>query len=153
EGVLVSGAEDDTICVWNLEVGTPSEIHRSSEGWSLSLATSREFPGYLAAGFGSGAITLFHSSVRKPTRKLRGHTSWIDGLAWHPVSGQLASGSGDNTIRIWNTETGKHVAVLEGHTGQVRSVACSANGGLLASKSDDDTVRLWDTRSWRPVET
>jgi len=153
EGGLASGAEDDTIRVWDLHKRTPAETHRSSEGWCLSLATAPGLPGYLAAGFGSGAIALFSSSVNKPVRKLRGHKSWIDALAWHPDSGQLVSGSGDKTVRIWNTETGKQVAVLEGHTAQVRSVACSADGHLLASKSDDDTVRLWDMRTWHPVDT
>jgi WD40 repeat protein len=87
---------------------------------------------------------------------LRGHTGYINRIAWSPDRQYLASPSEDNTIRIWDVERGECVAILKGHENRVFCVAWSPNGRMLASgsgypsgfaESTDNTVRIWRTRA------
>jgi WD40 repeat protein len=146
--VLISGGEDDRVVVWTL--GAAAHGFQSQEGWVLSLAASPGKDGGLAVGHATGLVSVrrFGKDLHK---RFKGHTKWVDSLAWTPDGKILVSGSGDKTIRVWDAATRKTIARLEGHTAQVRAVAISADGRLLASKADDYTVALWDMKDWRLV--
>jgi WD40 repeat protein len=75
---------------------------------------------------------------------LRGHSDWINRIAWSPDGKILASGSEDQTIRLWDVQTGRSLRTLGGHSKAVFSVAWSPDGKTLASSSDDKTIRLWN---------
>lgn len=75
---------------------------------------------------------------------LKGHTKWINEIAWSPDGKFLASGSGDKTVRVWDAETGELHKLLEGHREFVGCVAWSPVGQKLASGDGDGSVRIWD---------
>ena len=79
-------------------------------------------------------------------RELKGHTSYVYGVAWSPDGRRLCSGSWDDTVRLWDAETGETIRTLQGHNGDVRCVAWSPDPDRqhIASGSDDRTVRIWD---------
>lgn len=80
-------------------------------------------------------------------RKLYGHDSVINRVAWSPKENVLASTSFDKTVKLWDLrERGAMARVLEGHTDWVSSVTWSPTGDALASGSGDGTIRLWDAR-------
>ena len=68
---------------------------------------------------------------------LRGHTNWIQSIAFSPDGQYLASGSDDHTIRLWDVKKGAHLNTLRGHTNSVQSIAFSPDGQSLASGSTD----------------
>src|SRR5258708_3264177 len=75
---------------------------------------------------------------------LKGHTYWVQSVAYSPDGQHIVSGSSDNTIRIWDAETGAPVGEpLKGHTSQVQSVAYSPDGQHIVSASNDQTIRVW----------
>ena len=90
-------------------------------------------------------VHLWHLTNRQQVTTLKGHTRYIESLAFSPDGHTLATASADNTGRLWDTSTGQHKATLVGHTHAVTSVAFSPDGRVLATGSCDDTVRLWDT--------
>ncbi|KAG6328967.1 hypothetical protein ID866_10121 [Astraeus odoratus] len=77
--------------------------------------------------------------------QLKGHTDWVNSIAFCPSGKRIASGSADMTVRIWNVDSGAQIgSPLQGHTSRVRSVAFSPDGTRIVSGSDDNTVRVWD---------
>jgi WD40 repeat protein len=67
---------------------------------------------------------------------LRGHTHWIESVAFSPDGQYLASGSEDSTIRVWLVSTGAAVGdPLRGHAGAVASVCFSPDGQRIVSGS------------------
>jgi hypothetical protein len=73
----------------------------------------------------------------------RGHTDWVDGVAWSPDSTRIASASSDKTAQVWDAANGGHVFVYNGHTNYVVTTAWSPDGTRIASSSYDDTVQIW----------
>ena len=80
----------------------------------------------------------------------RDHKSWVNGVAWSPISPRIASASNDQTVQVWHTSHGRElfpdnkvVFTYNGHTEWVRSVAWSPDGSRIASGAHDGTIRVW----------
>ena len=99
-------------------------------------------------------------------RTLKGHSNWVDSVAYSPDGQTVASGSNDKTIKLWNVKTGKLLQTFEGHSKWVNSVAYSPDGQTLASGSNDnsvgevlasgsfdDTIKLWNVKTGKLLQT
>jgi len=86
---------------------------------------------------------------------LRGHESWIRGLAFHPREPKLFSGDYHGKILCWryDAETPTPERTINAHDGWVRMVAVSPDGRLLASCGNDNLVKLWSTADGSLVRT
>ena len=93
---------------------------------------------------------------------LKGHSDWVQSVAFSPDGKLLASGSSDGTVKLWDAATGSTLQTLDGGSLEVGPVAFSPNGKLLASGSLDGVVRLWDVaagsvkrmlKGWDAVES
>ncbi|HEY9695857.1 MAG TPA: NB-ARC domain-containing protein [Trichocoleus sp.] len=106
----------------------------------------------LATGIDSD-VCLWQVAEGKPLITLKGHTAWVQSIAFSPDGKLLASGSYDHTIRIWDVQTGQCLKTLRGHTSWVQSVcfgsseSASSEPLLLVSGSHDRTVRFWDVQA------
>jgi WD40 repeat protein len=83
---------------------------------------------------------------------LKGHSDWVQSLAFSPDSKWFASGSTDKTIKLWVTATGKLLGTLR-HGYAVNAVDISSDGVWLASVGDDGGVRLWEAKTGAPRGT
>ncbi len=95
---------------------------------------------------GSNVHVIEPGSPAKRTL-LKGHSSRVLSLNFHPSEKWLASASADSTVKIWDVKTQKIVRELKGHKGPVRSVRFSPDGRYVASAGVDRVVRIWKTAS------
>lgn len=116
-----------------------------------------------------GLAKLFSIPDCKEQAVLKGHTSRVLDVAFHPASGcglspagaNIATGSQDSTVRLWSLENTEAVATLSGHGDRLARVRFHPSGRLVASTrysvlseawvlitdgilSFDRTWRLWD---------
>jgi WD40 repeat protein len=165
-GILASGSEDKTICLWQLnKTGIADKISRENLSpiqllghtgcvWSLAFSRNGKI---LASGSSDQTIRLWDISNRHCLRILSGHDSWVLSVAFSPIpphppykGGILASSSADQTIRLWDITTGECIKTLFGHQGLIWSIAFSLDGKILASASEDGTVKLWNLQNLTP---
>ncbi|KAJ5159658.1 uncharacterized protein N7482_006662 [Penicillium canariense] len=103
--------------------------------------------GQLLACNSGRAVWLWDANTWTLKRTLKGHSDWVQTVAFSPDGQRLASGSSDSSIRLWNTSTWTLTQILQGHSDWVTSLAFSPDGRLLASSCLDNKVNLWDIPS------
>jgi WD40 repeat protein len=163
---LISGSEDKTVKVWNLDEKDPkfeTLLEHQDRIRSVAISSNEQI---LAVGGGKGEIMLknlgdfgltqYYST--KPDKILPVKTHGIGSLAFRPNSQShiLAVGDWDHKIQIWNLpdniwdyedinlSSNITPLILGGHTGGISSLSFSQDGNYLASASHDGTVRIWE---------
>ena len=156
--ILVSGASDGTLLLWNLQAGNPQpafavRTHRHQIS-SIAFTPDGRF---LASGSWDNDAKVWsvasgsHQMALKEIATLVGHDDAVLSLAFSPDGKLIASGGWDNRILIWDRESGRQLRELTGHKGGVLSLAFSDDGARLASGSEDRSARVWDVDTGRPV--
>ncbi|KAF5337789.1 hypothetical protein D9758_016297 [Tetrapyrgos nigripes] len=143
---VVSGSDDKTIRIWNVETG---EEEKKLEGHSRlvrSVAFSADGQ-RVVSGSEDKTIRIWNVETGEEEKKLEGHSHWVTSVAFSADGQRVVSGSSDKTIRIWNVETGEEEKKLEGHSHWVTSVAFSADGQRVVSGSSDKTIRIWNVET------
>ena len=142
--ILVSGAEDGLIKLWDLESGDclqslkghfkcVNEVCWSSDGKLLgNFSTLKR----IATGSSDATIKLWRdecaSSQMECIKTLMGHDDTISSLIFSKDSNFLYSASKDQTVRVWDLRAGFSVATLE-HTDWVRSLDLSGDSILATA--------------------
>ena len=104
---------------------------------------------HIISGSSDHTIRIWDAETGAPVgNPLKGHTGWVQSVAYSPDGKRVISGSNDHTIRIRDAETGASVGnPLNGHIDYVQSVAYSPDGQHIISGSDDRTIRIWDAEA------
>ncbi|MEH2440508.1 MAG: hypothetical protein V7K16_09440 [Nostoc sp.] len=90
-------------------------------------------------------------AIGEQIHTLRGHSKYVNSVAFRPDGKTLASGSDDWTIKLWDVDTGREIYTLG--SGQVYSVAFSPDGKTLASGGEECGIKLWDLGTGRKIYT
>jgi WD40 repeat protein len=124
---VVSGSNDNTIRIWNVERGKEEQKLKGHSSQVNSVAFS---PDGLQVVSGSNDKTIRIWNVKRgdEEQKLEGHLSSVSSVAFSPNGLQVVSGSRDNNIRIWNVERGEEEDKLLGNSSSVASLAFSSDG-------------------------
>ena len=148
---LVSGSQDKTVRLWNVETGELIHILQEHTNVVLSVAFSPD-GNTIASGDDNRTIWVWDAHTNQMRYKRRRRLSYTYGsevysLAFSPDSNILASGVRNNTILLWDVSTGELLRSTGGHEWGVRAVAFSSDGITLASGDGDGRVRLWGART------
>ncbi|KZP04863.1 WD40 repeat-like protein [Athelia psychrophila] len=150
--LLVSGSEDCTVRIWDLENSTQVwKRPRRHDGPVFSVAFSHS-GSLIAAGSADGYVKVWDASPKQTTWK-RDPVPDIEALAWAVALSadgeRIAHGiTRDHTILMWCiSRDGAEEVVLEGHRGPIRAVVFSSDGLTLSSGSQDNDIIVWDVVS------
>lgn len=96
---------------------------------------------------GIGEVAAWYELFKRGTLlyTYRGHSSWVNSVAWSPNGHFVASASDDGTVQIWDGGDGGSIYTYQNHTGSVNAVAWSPDEQRIASASaNDGTVQVWN---------
>lgn len=86
---------------------------------------------------------------------LKGHNSWVRGLAFSDGGKTLWTAGYDGKVIAWDAdaENPSPKLTLDAHDGWVRAVVVSPDGKLLATCGNDNLVKLWSLPGGKPLRT
>ncbi|WP_185711165.1 NACHT domain-containing protein [Arachnia propionica] len=100
---------------------------------------------------GGNLVRTWDLRTGKKIHTLKGHTSSVTAIAYHPDGNTLTTATEDGTAIIWDTHTATPIHTLTRHTNSVTAVAYHPNGDTLTTTSDDGTAIIWDTHTGKPL--
>jgi len=108
----------------------------------------------LISGSDDNTLILWNPTESKqPIKRLTGHQSLVNHIAFSPDARFFASASFDKKVKLWDGKTGQYLATFTGHVGSVYRIAWSSDSRYLCSASKDSTVKLWQIGQKNAVET
>lgn len=158
QGMLVSGAEDKTICTWDIQSnamksGGSLDQLCTYEGHSdvVEDVAWHNFHGSIFGSVGDDRKLLIwdtrEKDRKKPLHKVDAHKAEINCLSFNPFSEFiLATGSADQTVALWDMRNlTQKMHSFENHSDEILQVEWSPfNEAILASASADRRVNIWN---------
>ncbi|MBE9089179.1 hypothetical protein IQ232_05085 [Microcystis aeruginosa LEGE 11464] len=149
---LVSGSDDNTIKLWNVETGQEIRTLKGHHGNVTSVNFSPDGK-TLVSGSWDRTIKLWNVETGQEIRTLKGHHGNVISVNFSHDGKTLVSGSWDGTIKLWNGSTGQEIRTLKGHDSDVESFNFSPDGKTLVSGSWDGTIKLWNGSTGQEIRT
>jgi WD40 repeat protein len=150
--VIVSGGDDRTVRVWDLETGSPvlEPLTGHNDTVTAVAVGQRHGQPVIVSGGDDGTVRVWDLETGSPVLEpLTGHDDTVTAVAVGQRHGQpvIVSGGFDATVRVWDLETGSPVLEpLTGHDDAVTAVAVGQRHGqpVIVSASFDEQLRVWD---------
>jgi WD40 repeat protein len=148
EGLVVSGAQDDTIRVWDPRTGRQRHVYPTKHPVGPSaLAVSADGHLVATADFNRGVVLLHERDTGRLVRTINSGESSVSALAFAPRGHTLAvaaHGAG-RFVGLWDANTGHELRRFNHVTG---GMAFSPDGLSLATLNG--FVQFWNIRNGRP---
>jgi len=143
---LVSGSDDMTCVVWDVERGLPVQTLAGEHEEAVYGVKFHKQDACLVASVAFDRMGfLWDLRQKSAALRLEGHRDDVIGLDFSPCGKFLATGSDDSTCRLWDLRrTFTTVDELQ-HAMEVKRIAWSPCGRWLAAGSSDCTAYVWNT--------
>jgi WD40 repeat protein len=151
--VIMSGGDDGTVRLWDLESGD-ALTSLTGHGGGVSAVAVGEQDGrpVVVSGGGDGMVRVWDLETGESALDpLAGHDGGVSAVAAGARHGRpvVVSGGGDGTVRARDLESGDTLTLFTGHEGGVSAVAVGEQDGrpVVVSGGGDGTVGVWDLES------
>jgi len=157
--VLVSGASDGAVRIWDPVTGSPigESLHRHGHA-VYAVATGRTGNrDIIVSGSRDGTVRTWDAANGNPTGPLlAGHDSAVTAVATGRIGNRevIISGYRDGTVRTWDAVNGKPAGpALTRHHSEVTAVATVQDGDrdILITGYRDGTVQIRDAATGNPA--
>ncbi len=139
---IVSGGDDGTLRLWNLQGQQIGKSFEGHTGWVWSVACS-PMGNCIVSGGDDGTLRLWNFQGQQIGKPFEGHTGLVRAVTFSARGDCIISGGEDGTLRLWNLHGRQLGRDCKGHS-KVFSAACSPAGDCIVSGGDDGVLRLWD---------
>ena len=143
---IVSGSEDQTLRLWDLEGNPIGQPFKGHKGRVNSVAFSPNGKFIVSGSEDETTLRLWDLKGNPVGQPFKGHEGGVNSVAFSPDGKSIVSASRDGTVRLWDLRGNYIGRPFKGHDGGVNSVAFSPDGKSIVSSGRDGTVRLWDLR-------
>jgi WD40 repeat protein len=109
------------------------------------------------ANLSAHVVDALHRAIQTSRVKqtFRGHSNWVNRVAFDSMGSRLATASADTTVKVWDVG-GVGVRTLsgrDGHFGSVTSVSFSPDDQLLVTGSLEGTAKIWEVATGEVLNT
>eukprot|EP01088_Endostelium_zonatum_P006405 TRINITY_DN1852_c0_g1_i1.p1 TRINITY_DN1852_c0_g1~~TRINITY_DN1852_c0_g1_i1.p1 ORF type:complete len:437 (-),score=66.81 TRINITY_DN1852_c0_g1_i1:72-1382(-) len=152
--LIVSGADDFRIKLWQLSSGYPLLTLKAHTDRVCCIAL---LPNLILSGSGDTNVNVWKRSIAPgsstaPISTLKGHKGsiWCIAVADEEQTPEgntvrrVVTGSADETVKVWDIERGTVINTMVGHKISVASVG--VYGDRIVSGSLDRSIMIWDMR-------
>jgi WD40 repeat protein len=153
---LVSGSEDGTVKVWDLNAAraggadSPVLTFKGHTSGVVSVAFTPDGT-RIISGSRDKTVKVWDSTSPQECQTWTGHTHTVMSVAWCADESRVASAGRDGLIKIWDTTTGQVLRSWKGHQRDAICVVFSPDGKRLASSGMDGTIKVWDATTGDPI--
>jgi WD40 repeat protein len=174
-----SGTWDDTknayvageVKIWDAQIGrelltfkghTAAVVSVAFSPDGTRLASSSSHPNSIGSNSdrgGPGEVKVWDAQTGRELLTLKGHSRFVNSVAFSPDGMRLATLSRDNTVKVWNAQTGQEILTLKVRAFIAGSVAFSPDGKRLASSNGPPgglppfEVKVWDAQTGQELLT
>jgi type VI secretion system protein ImpC len=143
---VISGSDDGTLRLWDLDSGALVRELEGHSGWVNSIALTPDGRRAISAAEDAD-LRVWNIETGALILALKGHGGPVNGVAVTTDGRRAVSASADGTLRLWGLIAGRSRHVFAGHDGPVSAVAFAPDGRRVLSASLDGTMRVWDVDS------
>ncbi|MGH1396809.1 MAG: caspase family protein, partial [Trichormus sp.] len=100
---IVSGGEDGSVRLWNLQGLSLAEPFRGHQGvvWSVAISSDGQT---IVSGGEDGTVRLWNLQGLPLAKPFRGHEGGVSSVAMSQDGQTIVSGGKDGTVRLWNLQ-------------------------------------------------
>ncbi|KAJ9302280.1 hypothetical protein DTO271G3_1146 [Paecilomyces variotii] len=145
-GKLLASASENTMALWDTTSGLiyqTFEIYTDQKGGLVGLAISPNTK-LVAVTSSDKTVKLWDITLGLIQQTLRGHTSWVNAVAFSLDGKLLASASFDRTIKLWDIASGLVRLTLD-YDNVTRNIRFSPQNGYLETDRDVFNIGSVDT--------
>ena len=99
---LAFSSPSDGVCLWSLHSRRITSTLKCPDPLSLAWSPDNNL---LAAGSRDHTVRLWNVQRQELVSILRGHSNWVQTVAFRPDGSQLCSTGGDGKVRVWSMAT------------------------------------------------
>ncbi len=148
---VLSGSEDRTVRLWDIESGEPLATLEGHEAKVLSVDVTPDGRRGVS-GSEDKTIRVWNLLAKRQTAVLTGHEGPVSSVHVLPDGERLVSHSEDGTLRLWDIPRGIELDRLGSAEHEVRVSGISPDGWYAIAGLADGGVQVWDLRS-RAIRT
>lgn len=155
--LIASGAQDNTIILWNTETWESVDILEGHDSGVSSVTFSPDGT-RLFSGSMNGSLLLWDIDSGTSTQFLEGHQNMVLDVAFSPDGTSIASVSWEDSrnFLVWDVASGAEIAAIDVDVENgLGSIAYNTDGTVVATADASlatDAVDLWDTTSWSLIQ-